>query len=390
MILLAFRDGLRASELRTLEERSIPTYNGSGRWDNDRIKSMLLNETYAGVRHFNRLTTDKSAAPAGAKRIHGRFVYRDQKEWIPVCVPAIVSRDLFDTVQERLRRHERYCRPITHHLLGGLVQCGFCGARASSSRGWHRVRRPSGTISVYHRAEYRCNRRARENMRDRNRITRCRNSSISTHILEGKVFEMIREIMLDPGKLRQSMDVDALHDRRTGRRLSHLVEEITGLGDERKLLIDRYALDEITQGEYVAANRDLDRRQEELASSKADLIAGLRSPQEAFIDASIRQFCASGNARLSACTDFDTKRQLLKDHVECVIFTGYKVAIVGSLPVRSMAGETRLRFRIEGEISRARVRANATRLTMAKRGPLTNFPPRRSEQELEVKLALVP
>jgi site-specific DNA recombinase len=218
---------------RTLEERSIPTYRGTGRWDNDRIKSMLLNETYAGVRYFNRLTTDLSAAPVGAKRIHGRFVYRDQKEWIPVCVPAIVSRDLFDTVQERLRRHdERYCRPITHYLLGGLVQCGFCGARASSSRGWHRVRRPSGTISVYHRAEYRCNRRARENMRDRSRIKRCRNSSISTHILEEKVFDMIRDIMLDPGRLRQSMDVDALHDRRTGRKLSHLVEEITRLESE--------------------------------------------------------------------------------------------------------------------------------------------------------------
>jgi Recombinase zinc beta ribbon domain len=194
-------------------------------------------------------------------------VHRDQKEWIPVHVPAILPRHLFDTVQERLRRHDqRYCRPITHYLLGGLVQCGFCGARASSSRGWHRVRRPSGTISVYHRAEYRCNRRASENMRGRSRITRCRNSSISTHILEEKVFEMLREIMLDPGKLRQSMDVDALHDRRTGRKLSRLVEEITGLEDERKLLIDRYALDQITEVEYIAANRDLDRRQEELAA----------------------------------------------------------------------------------------------------------------------------
>jgi hypothetical protein len=38
-------------------------------------------------------------------------------------------------------------------------------------------------------------------MHDRTRIER-RNSEIGTHILEGKVFEMIREIMLDPGKLR--------------------------------------------------------------------------------------------------------------------------------------------------------------------------------------------
>jgi hypothetical protein len=71
---------------------------------------------------------------------------------------------------------------------------------------------------VYHRAMYRCNRRAQENMHDRTRIERCRNSEIGTHILEGKVFELIREIMLDPGKLRGCIDTGGrLDDRREHR-----------------------------------------------------------------------------------------------------------------------------------------------------------------------------
>jgi Recombinase zinc beta ribbon domain len=102
-------------------------------------------------------------------------------------------------VHERLRLHkERYCRPVTHYLLQGLVQCGLCGSRCSSSRRYQKVLRPSGRLSVYHRAMYRCNRRARQNMHDRTRIERCRNSEIGTHILESKVLELIREIMLDP------------------------------------------------------------------------------------------------------------------------------------------------------------------------------------------------
>jgi transposase InsO family protein len=100
----------------------------------------------------------------GLHVIRGRWVYRDRAEWIPVTVPTIVSRELFDTVHEKLRLHEeRYCRPITHYLLHGLVQCGVCGSRCSSSRGYHRVVRPSGRVCVYHRAAYRCNRRAQEN-----------------------------------------------------------------------------------------------------------------------------------------------------------------------------------------------------------------------------------
>jgi hypothetical protein len=93
-------------------------------------------------------------------------------------------------------------------------------------------------------------------MHDRTRIKRCRNSSISTHILEGKVFEMIREIMLDPMKLRFCIDRgDALDDRSIGRRLSRLAGEIAGLEDERRRIIDQYAIEEITGEAYIAANR---------------------------------------------------------------------------------------------------------------------------------------
>jgi hypothetical protein len=46
---------------------------------------------------------------------------------------------------------------------------------------------------------------------------------IATHILEGKVFEMIRETMLDPVKLRLCIDSGGgLDDRSTARELPAL------------------------------------------------------------------------------------------------------------------------------------------------------------------------
>jgi Recombinase len=98
-------------------------------WDRGQIKAMLKNETYAGTRYFNRFTAATEASREGKSVIRGRWVYRDRAEWIPVKVPAIVPRELFETVHERLRLHEeRYCRPVTHYLLQGLVQCGVCGS----------------------------------------------------------------------------------------------------------------------------------------------------------------------------------------------------------------------------------------------------------------------
>jgi site-specific DNA recombinase len=134
---------------RHLEEQQILTRKGKSLWDNDRIKTMLKNETYAGTRYFNQTTVTKDAMREGKKMIRGR-VHRDRAEWIAVKVPVIVSRELFDKVQERLARHnERYCRPQTHYLLSGLVQCGCCGSRGSSSRRWLRVVRPSGKVSAF-------------------------------------------------------------------------------------------------------------------------------------------------------------------------------------------------------------------------------------------------
>jgi site-specific DNA recombinase len=181
---------------RCLEERRVATRTGRERWHMDQVKFMLKNETYAGTRYFNRITAATDASREGKKLIKGRWVYRNRTEWIAVKVPAIVSRELFDQVQQKLSRHdERYCRPVTHYLLSGLVQCGCCGSRCSSSRSWRRVPRPSGKMSVYHRAVYRCNRRAQENEHDRTQIKRCRNSEIGTHILERKLFETVRLLM---------------------------------------------------------------------------------------------------------------------------------------------------------------------------------------------------
>ena len=118
----------------------------------------------------------------------------------------------------------------------------------------------------------------------------------------------------------------------------------------------------MTGEEYIAANRALDRDLDRLLREKASLVAALRSPrQEDFVDASIRQFCATANARLLACADFETKRGFLVGHIEKVIYNRYTVTIMGSVPVQSASGESKVPFRIEDEIDIAAVRSNSQR-----------------------------
>jgi hypothetical protein len=67
-------------------------------------------------------------------------------------------------------------------------------------------------------------------MHDRTQIERCHNSEIGTHILEGKIFEMIREIMLDPEKLRGCISTGiGLNHRSTARKLARVAGKMSAL-----------------------------------------------------------------------------------------------------------------------------------------------------------------
>jgi hypothetical protein len=160
-----------------------------------------------------------------------------------------------------------------------------------------------------------------------------------------------------------------LDDRSIARELARVAGAISTLDEKRRRLIERYAEEEMAGEAYIAANRALDRDLERLTREKAELAAALQSPQhEDFVDASVRQFCASARARFQACADFDAKRQFLPGHVDRVIYHRYKITIAGSVPVQSASGDSRLQFRIEGEIDRKVVRSRARAIGPEVRG----------------------
>jgi hypothetical protein len=99
-----------------------------------------------------------------------------------------------------------------------------------------------------------------------------------------------------------------------------------------------------------------------LLLEKSKLAAALRSPaHEDFVDACVRQFCANAKARLQACTHEDDKRSFLLDHVERVIYDHYEVTLLGSVPLHTAVGSTKLPFRIVGTINIKKVRSEAQR-----------------------------
>src|SRR5262249_11365416 len=154
--------------------------------------------------------------------------------------------------------------------------------------------------------------------------------------------------LLDPAALRGCIKNEPRRDdQRVARDLARIAGHIRGLDEERRRIIELYAREEMGGEEYIAAHRALDKELGRLIREKTRLAASLRSPQhEDFVDASIRQFCASAKARFVTCAEDDAKRQFLVDHIERVVYEGYKVTMRGSIPAQTASGDTKLEFRI--------------------------------------------
>jgi hypothetical protein len=109
--------------------------------------------------------------------------------------------------------------------------------------------------------------------------------------------------------------------------------------------------------DYIQANRALDCELERLIREKTKLATAVRSPShEDFVDASVRQFCATAKARWYECTNDEMRRQFLLDFVERVVFDHYKVTVIGSVPIAHGTGGRSIPFRIKDNINHVAVR----------------------------------
>jgi hypothetical protein len=310
--------------------------------------------------------------PGGTRRARrGACVCRDRSEWIGVKVPVIVSQEVFDKVQERLRHgSERYRQPAAHHLLSGLIECGECGCGFSSYRRYVTKRLMSGKRRIHHKAAYKCNWRSKQGAHSPALIECCRNPEIQTHMLEAKVFEMIRDVMLDPSKLRECMDFfnDAARPDRSAiqGQLTRIQNRATAIEIEKRRLIDLYAADELPEGAYVDGNVTLDQELHRLTVKRAELLPLLHDADS--VAASVRDFCDGARARLENCHHFENKRAFLVDYVTRVVYTRYKVSVRGSVPVLprvgagkdQSSGPATLEFRTEAEIQGAMLHGRRT------------------------------
>lgn len=135
-----YANGSNVAEIiATLNSRGLRTSRGA-QWNKNSLHTILRNERYAGV-----------------------YIWRDVR--IEGGIPAIISRELFDEVQDRLKKVARApaaARTDVDYMLTGKLFCGHCGSPMVGESGTGK----SGRKFYY----YNCIKRKRERACDKKQV----------------------------------------------------------------------------------------------------------------------------------------------------------------------------------------------------------------------------
>jgi site-specific DNA recombinase len=328
------RDRVSINEVcRRLQAAGERTRSGKTSWDRTTVWGMLKNPAYAGQAAFGK-TRSGPLAPRLREQRHRPAQPKDAHsvtdvpaaEWIRIPVPALVSAELFATVQEQLvenRLRARQGQRGARYLLQGLVCCSRCQyayygkAISPSAR--------KGHPRAY--AYYRCI--GTDAFRfGGQRI--CDNLQVRTDQLDAAVWEQVRGLLAQPDRLRTE------YQRRLAQPSSaaHTQDRTTLEAQARKLrsgigrLIDAYAEGLIEKPDFEPRISRLKERLAKLEEQVREHVDDAVQQRElTLLIGQLDAFAATVQQRLDQ-VDWQTQRTLIRTLVKRVAIDREEVNVV--------------------------------------------------------------
>ncbi|MAF25492.1 hypothetical protein CL634_07975, partial [bacterium] len=318
--------------IKFLEEQGCKTKNNSLRWGRSSIKRILSNTAYYGVQHFNKTERIESTDKAGryAKNIKTKVRHRDKKEWIAVEVPSLIAKDLYDVVQEKLKRNYKMTRNSGRkYLLSTLVKCGVCNHTYTGY-----------TQAQWESKYYRCNfrQKGKEHSPDVElNYFKCNNKQVSARKIEEVIWSAVTEKVLQPKVIKNHIDILKSKKDETKKSFSNKIESLNTkielLEGKKKRILDLYADSVIDKDNYVSKIGEIDLEIKQANGKRDELINTLSSlNNRSEVRKNIYDFCTLARKRLEKM-DFDKKKLFLKQLIDEIVINHNKLIIRGFIPV---------------------------------------------------------
>ena len=292
---------------RTLNDRGIT--NRGKRWYKGGLHYLLTNEAYTGTAVWGRTTkVEKAQDPV---RVEGAW-------------PALVSRELFDAVQQAMRdrapKVQRPGRVGSKFLLSGLLKCGVCG-RPYSGQG-----AKSGQFAYYV-----CGTLFREG------AGTCSARYLNAPRVEDFIVEKIRERVLTEETIVELVtlvaeEIDAMAGELSGR-LEVIEAELRDVRKRLERLYEALETSELTLEVLSPRIFSLRHREEQLEAAREDAETQLEQRRvELPTTEEIKRYVADFREFLQEGT-FPERKALIRNFVEGIEVVGDEATLTYTVPM---------------------------------------------------------
>ena len=304
-----YKSGLTIAPIvARLNQAGIPSPKGKA-WRFSTVQRMLQEPAYHGSAYYNRHQTDAEAIGqprrSGRGRLQApRYKLRPAEEWITIAVPAIVSVELWQEVQEQLHMNKRFAQRNNHqhpYLLRGLLTCGGCG-RTLVGR------------TAHGHTTYSCQNGGAKRAPDVP-LHRC---LIAAEELEPLVWQALTELLQQPTRLVAAWRALAEPELTDPGSLNHLHRRQRDLEKQWHRLLDLYQDDIIDKTELVQRKSQIEAEQKRLSHR---LQQALRQQQAQQYETDLTLTCQAFAQRVAtalASPSLETQQdviRLLIDHI---------------------------------------------------------------------------
>lgn len=293
-------------------------------WSSAMIRHILLNETYTGVWHYGKtqmVNDDQNTRRTGkSKRGLGKQVARPREEWIAVDVPAIISRDVFEQVQQQMVLNIEQSKRNTNkyqYLLGRRIRCTVCGYTYQG-----RTRRANNQYYCCHG-------------RDQKPVSLCAMPNFRVDLVDKAVWQWLKNVMQHPESIAlglKSSQVEADRANHALReRLSLIESQLVEAESQLARLLDLYMMGEFAKELLLERKTRLESTMADLKREQTELTAHLK-----VVDitdeqiAEMQAFCEEVAEGLEQATFEDKRRyiDLLDVRAQLAVENNEKVAYV--------------------------------------------------------------
>ncbi len=297
-----------------LQQKGIKPPKQYKHWEATQVRLFVRNEVYKGdfyAHRWEHKTVTKRDKNGTSRKVTCK-VERPREDWIHVSVPPLVSVGDWEAANRMLDMNRKMSRRNARepYLLTGLVRCAHCGWLYSGT-----TKRANVNNRKTPYRGYRC---PHTGIRPKylNEHDQCKNGYIPCEQLDGIVWNLVSQALLEPQVLTDALDSDATSERnrQLQDQIDYLASEIERKIDEDEKLLRAYLADAFDEHEFSARRKSLKEEGLRLSDELARLEAEVLTPEqlEERKDAILAMSMQMKEEELPIDPPFELKQRIIK------------------------------------------------------------------------------